>query len=72
MNEKTEPLETPGVMVIDVRGRVGMISEVYLRTCRVQYGQAGPHATVTKKSLRVATILEIRRAGLEGVGRMEL
>ncbi len=58
-----------GTMVIDPRGRVGMVDTVLLRSCKIMYGSAGPYATILKKNLRVATVEEIRNAGLEGVGR---
>jgi hypothetical protein len=69
MSEFDEHIDEIGTMVVDARGRVGQICNVYTRTCRIQYGQSGPHATLLKKGLRVATAEEIKDAGLEGVGR---
>jgi hypothetical protein len=68
MSKHSKNLEKVGVMVVDPRGRVGMVAAVLLRTCRIQYGSAGPYATHYKKNLRVATEQEIKDAGLKGVG----
>ncbi len=73
MNESKNPwskhIDEVGTMVVDQRGRIGMINATYNRTCRVQYGADGPHATLLKRGLRVATTEEIVHAGLEGVNR---
>ncbi len=69
MSEYDEHIDKIGTMVVDPRGRIGMITNVYIKACRIKYGADGPHATHYKKSMRVATNEEIRDAGLEGVGR---
>lgn len=69
MSKYDEHIDEVGTMVVDSRGRVGMTCNIYTRTVRIQYGQSGPHATLLKRGLRVATVEEIEDAGLKGVGR---
>lgn len=69
MSKVDKHISETGTMVVDPRGRIGMTCNIYPKKVRVQYGSAGPHATILKKSLRVATVEEIKDAGLEGVGR---
>ncbi len=64
-DEYDERINEIGTMVADQRGRVGMIVNVYTKTCRIQYGPLGSHATLSKKHLRVATDKEIGDAGLD-------
>lgn len=63
-------LDTQGVMVMDRRGRVGMVMRSTVRTCTLTYGAGGPIATHYKKSLKVATEEEVKLADLEGVGHV--
>lgn len=63
-------LDAQGVMVIDARGRVGMIVRSTIRTCTVKYGAEGPVATHYKKNLKVATEEDIEFAGHGGTGHV--
>ncbi len=69
MSEIDSHISETGTMVVDPRGRIGMICNVYPRKVRIQLGQGGPHAVYYKGALRVATVGEIEDAGLKGVGR---
>ncbi len=55
-----------GTMVVDPRGRVEIVVNNYVKTCRVQFAHSGSHATSYKKNLRAATQEEIDDAGWSG------
>ncbi len=67
-----EVLDIIGTMIVDSRGRVGQICNVYTRSCRVQYGVDGPYATLPKKQLRVASIQEILDADMSDMVQVPL
>ncbi len=71
MSKHPEQFNVPGIMVVDERGRIGMIVSSTQKRCRIQYGADGPHATVYKKNLRIATDQEVEDAGFLGVGRAD-
>ena len=55
-----------GTMVVDSRGRVGIVVSTYVKKCRIQFQHTGAHATLPKKSLRLASQKEIDNAGWTG------
>lgn len=66
MSEDDEDVDQVGTMVVDPRGRIGIVVNDYVKTCRIQFGHSGSHATLRKKSLRAATQKEIDDAGWTG------
>ncbi len=66
-----DEFDVVGKMVVDARGRVGVICNTYTRTVRIQYGADGPYATLPKKHLRPATVDEILEANINGFGGNE-
>ncbi len=66
MSTDDDDIGQTGTMVVDPRGRVGIVTNNYVKTCRIQFSHSGSHATLRKKSLRAATQKEIDDAGWTG------
>lgn len=59
-----------GDMVVCPDGRVGMIVVLSIRPqeTQVAFGSSGPYKSYFWRRLRHATLEDVRRAGLDGVG----
>ena len=64
--EKIEFREGDAVITSDMR--IGMISRLGKTYAEVQFGSAGPFANRRLVSLKLATIRQVRNAGMYGVG----